>query len=191
MDALPPTPPAYEQSIKLKLVECGLSAAGVTVSYEHYLQSYEIRIEPEAGASSNHFACIQAASQHEIVTFADAELHKSYLAYASEQFRPMIIEQAKQELSKRGRLEGFPSRASFNSDRLFVEALEMHCGLAKGTAIRRYDTAWVFQPPIEGTSDFDTFSEKYGCLLSAIQLVSARGELDIGLIGNAAFATPK
>ncbi len=191
MDVLPPAPPAYEQIIKQKLVECGLSPVSVTVSYQDDLQGYEIVIGPDAGASSNLFSCIQAGSANEIVTFTDPATQRQYLAFVAEQYRPMVLAQAKQELSRRGRLVGFPSRASFDSDKLFLEAVEQHCGLAKGSAIRQFGAGFAFQPPPDETGEFSAFSEKYGCLLAAIQFVTAQGELEIGLIGNEASAMPK
>jgi hypothetical protein len=167
MDALPPQPPAFEQSIKQKLVECGLSGAGVSVTYQDELQSYEI------------------------VTFTQIATDGQYDAYVAEQYRPVMLAQAKQELGRRGRLEGFPSRASFESDKLFAEALEQHCGLTKGSAIHPMGSAFAFQPPSDDPLDFSAFSAKYGCLLAAIQLVIAKKELEIGFIGNEAFGASK
>ncbi len=187
MDSLPPQPPAYEQSINQKLVECGLSAAGVSVSYQDELQSYEVVIGPDAGASRDHFACVQAATAHEIVTFTDTATFHQYLAFISEQYRPNLIAQAKHELERRGRLAGFPSRPSFGSDKHFAEAVEQHCGFTKGSAIRPFGSAFAFQPPLDHTLDLSAFSEKYGCLLAAIQMITAQGELKIGFIGNEEF----
>lgn len=163
----------------------------MSVTYQDELQSYEIVIGLDAGASNHHFACIQAASAHEIVTFTQIATDGQYDAYVAEQYRPVMLAQAKQELGRRGRLEGFPSRASFESDKLFAEALEQHCGLTKGSAIHPMGSAFAFQPPSDDPLDFSAFSAKYGCLLAAIQLVIAKKELEIGFIGNEAFGASK
>ena len=84
MDALPPQPPAYEQSIKQKLGECGLAVSGVSISYQGDLQGYEIVIRPESGASPNQLSCIEAASADEFVTFTDKEMQQQYLVQYTE-----------------------------------------------------------------------------------------------------------
>ncbi len=191
MDALPPQPPAYEQSIKQKLGECGLAVAGVSISYQGDLQGYEIVIRPEAGASPNQFSCIEAASSDEFVTFTDKEMQQQYLIQYTEKYRPIMIDLAKQELAKRGKLVGLPSRSAFESDKLFFEAIEEHCGLSKGSAILPFGSKFAFQPPEDPSPDFSAFHEKYGCLIAAIQLIDAEGKLEIGFVGNEAPAAAK
>lgn len=190
MDTPPEPPPSYEQVITKRLVECGLSKQGVKVSYEDDLQSYEIVIGRSANAAPVMFPCIRDAATAEIVTFDDHQLSIGYNAFLTELYRPEMLARAEEELAKRGLLTGFPRRADFASDALFAEALERHCGLAKGEAIRPLGDVLAFQPPPEAAHDFEAFSQRYSCLLSAIQLVSARDELTIGFIGNEAFASP-
>ncbi len=190
MDTYPEPQPSYEQVITQKLVECGLFAQGVKVSYEDDLLSYEIVIDRSAKAASEMFPCIRDAAAAEIVTFPDQELSSRYHAFLAAAYRPEMMAQAEAELAKRGLLKGLPRRPDFASDALFAEALEEHCGLAKGEAIRPFGDALAFQPPPEAARDFKAFSKRYSCLLSAIQLVSARGELKVGFIGNEAVASP-
>ena len=102
-----------------------------------------------------------------------------------------MIADAEAELARRGLPAGFPRRSEFANDILFAEALEDHCGVTKGEAIRPFGDALSFQPPPEMARDFKTFSERYSCLFIAIMLVSGRGELDISFVGNEAFAAPK
>ena len=191
MDSLPEPPPAYEQVITQKLAECGLSAQGLTVSYEDHLQSYEIVIGRSANATFEMFPCIREAAAVAIVTFQDQELTSRYQAFLTETYRPKMIADAEAELAKRGFLVGFPRRSEFANDVLFAEALEEHCGLVKGEAIRPVGDTLAFQPAPEIARDFKTFSERYSCLLTAIMLVSGRDELNIAFIGNEAFASPE
>ena len=102
-----------------------------------------------------------------------------------------MIDVAKQELSKRGKLVGFPSRSAFESDKLFFEAIEEHCGLSKGSAILPFGSKFVFQPPADPSPELSAFQEKYGCLIAAIQLIDAEGKLEIGFVGNEATAVTK
>lgn len=190
MDALPEAPPSYEQVITQKLVRCGLSAHDVRVSYESYLQSYEIVISRSAKATPAMFDCIRESAGAEIVTFDDNDSMRQYYAYLEEAYRPEALARAEADLTKRGLLLGFPKRADFVNDALFAEALEAHCGLTKGEAIRPFGKALAFQPPPESMRNVDAFTKRYSCLLSAIQLVSAKGELEVGFIGNEAFAAP-
>lgn len=190
MDTVPEPPPSYEQIITQKLRECGLSAHGLKVSYEDDLQSYEIIIGPLANAAPEMFACIRDAVAGEIVTFDDLKLANEYHAFVAEAFRPQLVASAEAELSKRGLLRGFPRRADFANDTLFAEALEEHCGLPKGEAIRPLGDVLAILPPPEALRDFKTSLERYSCLMSAIRLASARGEGKFGFIGNEFVASP-
>lgn len=188
MDALPPQPPAIEQSIGQKLAACGLHMAGVSISYQRDLQGYGILIAPDSGATAKQFDCIEIASANELVTFSDKELQKQYVAFLAARYRPALLAQAREDLERRGRLEGLPRRAAFESDKLFVEAIEQHCGLSKGSAITLIGSRYVFQLPADENPDLETFSEKYGCLIAAIQVVSGEGgpEIGMGFVGNEA-----
>ncbi|MCW2389781.1 hypothetical protein M2333_002827 [Sphingobium sp. B11D3B] len=184
MDTLPEPPPSYEQVIIQKLVACGLSARGLEVSYEDDLQSYEIIIRASANVAPEMFACIREASAGEIVTFDDQELRNSYYAFVEEALDPEMVASAEAELSKLGLLKGFPSRADFVSDTLFVEALEKHCGFQRGEAFHPLGDAFAIQLPPGILSDFQEFKDRYSCLFAAIKLASARGEGKFGFVGN-------
>lgn len=190
MNALPEPPPPYEHVITQKLVECGLSAQGLKVSYIDDFRSYEIVVSVSANARPEMFACIRDAAAGEIVTFDDQELGSAYDTFVAEAFRPQMLASAEAALSKRGLLEGIPRRADFASDALFGEALEEHCGLPKGEAIRPFGDALAFQPPPEVLQDLGKAMERYSCLLSAIQLANARGEGKFGFVGNKAVRSP-
>ncbi|MCX7284598.1 MAG: hypothetical protein NTX28_11250 [Novosphingobium sp.] len=190
MDAHHEPPPSYEQVITQKLLGCGLAAHGLKVSYDDDLQSNEVVVSRSANATPEMFACIRDAAVGEIVTFDDPDLASRYFAFVAEAFRPQMVTSAEDALAKRGLLSGFPRRADFASDALFAEALEEHCGLPKGEAIRPFGGVLAFQPPPEAMRDFKTAIERYSCLLSAIQLASARGEGKFGFVGNEAMASP-
>jgi hypothetical protein len=188
MDTPPVPPPAYEQVIAHKLADCGLSSRGFKIAYENELQSYEIVVDRSAGVAPEMFGCLRDAVGSEIVTFEDQHLSEQYQAFVAEAVRPQMVADAEAELARRGLLTGFPRRADFASDALFAEALEEHCGLAKGEAIRPIDHVLVFDPPSASKHDFEAFTARYSCLLAAIQLAGARSEAEFVFVGNEAAA---
>lgn len=190
MDAVSESPPAHEQVITQKLLACGLSKSGLSVSYQDELQSYEIVISPTANATPEMFACIRDAVSSESVTFEDPELTKAYFDFVSEALRPQIIASAETALAELGLLKGLPRRADFASDTLFAAALEEHCGLTKGEVIRPFGGMLVLQPPIDSHPDFASAAKRYACLLSAMTLAGARGDIKFGFVGNQAVAPP-
>ncbi len=179
MIELPP-----EQVIEQRLVECGLNPSGFTVIYEDYLQSIEIVIKPEAGATTDKFGCIHKAVDFEIVTFPEPKMYQDYNDYAMELLRPKMLEDARLSLEKIGKLEGFPVRSAFGSDKLFAEAVEVHCGIPSNGALKEFGDGIVFMPPPEEYRDAEKFMTTYSCLTTAIIYLAAKRELSIGFIGN-------
>lgn len=195
MDTLPEPPPSFEQVISHKLVECGLTEHGFTVTYERDLRSYEVFIDHAANATPEMFQCISDAAGTQIVTFHDLGLRQEYSSFLVESSRPEMIAMAEADLAQRGLLADFPRRADFATDALFAEALEVHCGLSRGEAIRPFGGILALQFPPNAVRDINAFAEHYSCLLSAIRLVSARDEMDVhfignGFVGNEAPASP-
>lgn len=191
MELPPDAPPPYEQVMQQKLAKCGLATAGITVTYENDLQGYAIMIGVTAGASVEKFECIREASDDEFVNFIDAGQGKQYQDFLTAQSRPNVIKWAEAELARQGRLKGFPRRTSYATDEQFGGAIEAHCGLPKGSAIRRFRGVMAFQPPTSAIQNVRTFGKKYGCLMSAMALAGARQELDIAFIGNEAVTPEK
>ncbi|RIA37905.1 hypothetical protein DFR49_3795 [Hephaestia caeni] len=185
---LPPEPPIQqEQVIAQKLVDCGLDAQGFTVKYEDYLQSIEIVIGRDAGATENQFACINRAAGHEIVTFRENALQSAYTDFMAELYRPQMIADATAGLKKLGLLDNFPKRTAYESLADYARALESHCGLIPGSALKAHGEGISFQPPRE--VDFKEFSKKYSGLIAAIMYANAIGDSEgFGFIGNAAIA---
>ena len=184
---MPPQTPAQVQVIQQNLVECGLKLNGFTVKYEEELQSIEIKIGPQSGASNDKFDCIREASQNEIVTFEDGGLQSAYSERVAELMRPEMLKDAREGLRKRGLLTGFPERADFASDKLFAEALEVHCGMKAGSFLIESQWGLIAQPskigPL-GSAEWD----KMSCLMNALMYVSAKGEnFTVGFVGNEKF----
>ncbi|HWK36344.1 hypothetical protein [Sphingomonas sp.] len=180
-------PPAYEQVVTQKLLQCGLRDGGFTVKYENELQSVEIVIEKEAGASAANLDCIREAAGYEIVTFKDPSLQQTYQDRVSEVLRPKMLADTKAELEKRGLLDGFPERSKFGSDKLFAEALERHCGMKPGSFFVQSQWGLIGQPKLGRQSKAD--ETKMSCLTATIMYVSAKGEdFKFGFIGNEAVA---
>ena len=180
-----------EQFIEQRLVECGLNASGFTVKYEDYLQGIEIVIKPEAGATPQKFGCIHKASEYEIVTFSDLEMNRDYSDYTTELYRPKMLEDARQSLEKIGKLNGFPVRSAFANDKLFAEAVEEHCGIPAGSALKEFGDGIVFMPPSEEYRDVEKFINRYSCLITATTFLAAKRELSIGIVGNEAVREEK
>lgn len=108
-------PPSPESVIEQRLVDCGLDAGGLTVKYEADLQSIEIVIKPNAGATSDHFPCIAEAAGHEVVRFEDGEAYVAYTNFTSELARPEMLAMLEAQLKETGLWEGFPKRQDFNT----------------------------------------------------------------------------
>jgi hypothetical protein len=182
---MPPLPPiAIEQVIEQNLVKCGLSSKGISVAYQDELQSIEVVITPDSGATTESFKCINDAVGLEIVTFTDTDLLMQFHKFKTDLYRPIMLEEARKSLDKLGLLR-FPERNSFSSDKMFAEAIEIHCGLQKGEALKQIGNNLVFEPARETSINFDAFHKKYSCIFSAILFVTANGVLiNFGFIGN-------
>lgn len=176
-----------EQVIQKALVQCGLNSSGASVIYEDYLRSIEVVIKPEADAISEQFGCIRQAVGDAIVSFSDPDMDWQYRAFVNELLRPKALEDARQSLQKLGRLTNFPVRSAYSSDKLFAEAIEMHCGVPKGKALKEFDGHIAFMPPQEEYRDNGKFLALYECLTAGIIYVAATRELTITLIGNEAL----
>lgn len=183
------SPPALEQVIEQRLVECGLSSGGFTVKYEDYLQSIEIVITPAAGARRDQFPCIRQAAEHEIVSFADGGMQKAFSDFETELMRPQMLESTAAELKKLGLLAGFPDRKSFANLELFAEALERHSGLIPKSTLNVAGTTIVFDPP-KGHTNSKDFDKRYSKLIAVMLFAIVRGDADFAFIGNEAFAAP-
>lgn len=173
-----------------KLVQCGLRNGGFTVKYENELQSVEIVIDREAGASAEHFDCIKEVAGYEIVTFKNPNLQQAYQDRVFEALRPKMLADARAELGRRGVLEGFPERSKFGSDKAFAEALERQCGVKPGSFFVESQWGLIVQPKLDRYSKAD--ADWMSCLMAASMYVSAKGEdFKFGFIGNEAFAPEK
>jgi hypothetical protein len=173
MAAEPPQSP--EQVIEQRLVECGLSRGGITVTYEDYLQSIEIVVTPAAGAQRKHFSCIHKAVDHEIVTFEDSDLRAAYSDYVFEILRPQMLKEMTSDLEKRGLLKGLPKRDSYPDLGLYAEALEEHSGVPAKSALGVHGDAIVFKP-LETPMTFTDYENRYSDLLAVSMFVIASGD---------------
>lgn len=183
-------PPAYEQVVTQKLLQCGLRDGGFTVKYEDELQSIEIVIGKEAGATSEQIECILQAAGDEIVTFREPEMQKAYQDRVFAVFRPKMLADARAELERRGVLDGFPERSEYGSDKLFAEALERQCGMKPGSFFVQSRWGLIGQPKLDRQSKPD--EDRIVCMMTAIMYVTARGEdFKFGFVGNEAVAPGK
>lgn len=185
MIEVPPNMPP-EQVIVQKLVACGLDRDAISVAWQDELQSIEVVIRRNARASADRFACIHKAAAMEIVTFEDQSLQSAYTDYTVELYRPRMIADARDELTKLGLLHFFPKRSDFVDLRKYAEALEQHCGLKSGSVLRVSGDAVTFDPPRE--KDAMAFTKRYKKILAAVIYATAVGDLnEFGFIGNEAI----
>ena len=184
------TPPAYEQIVTQKLLQCGLREGGFTVRYEDELQSVEIVIDKEAGATSEQIECIRQAASDDIVSFKDPELQRLYQDRVFAAFKPKMLADARANLEKRGALDGFPERSDYASDKLFGEALERQCGLKPGSFFVQSRWGLIGQPKLDRQNKAE--EDGMACMMAAIMYVSAKGEaFKFGFVGNEAVAPGK
>lgn len=186
IDMPPQQPIQQERVIELRLIDCGLDTKRFTVKYEDYLQSIEIVIDRDARASESQFACIHRAADYENVIFEEPTLRLAYADFTRELYRPQMIADATANLKKLGILDRFPKRTSAENLEEYARALESHCGLTPGSALKVSGEGILFDSPHE--ANFQVFSKKYSKFLAAIRYASAIGDLkDFGFIGNEAI----
>lgn len=183
MDIPPEPPPSPEQIIERRLEECGLDANGISVKFEDYLQSIEIVIKPNAGATSQQFECIMEAAGSEIVTFEDSQMHGAYLGFVSDLTRPQRLAELEAKLTENGLLTGMPKRQDFHSIESFAEAIERHSGLVSGSTLNVMGDEIVFNPT-SADENFADFHERYSDLLMVVYYVSMKEGIGFGIIGN-------
>jgi hypothetical protein len=183
----PPAPlPAQEQVIEQKLLDCGLKVEGFTVKYEDYLQSIEIVVTPNAGATSEDFACIREAAFPEIVRFEDLVMYGNYVAFQEELVRPQVLADAEAALRERGLWDEFPERAAFTSLKDYVRALEKHAGIAPGSTLRVEGDRLIFDPP-RVDEGYAVAATQYSVILMVMVYAAAKERLNLGFIGNDKF----
>lgn len=178
-----PPEPSYEQVIEHKLSDCGLDISGVSVRYEDYLQSVEIRIAPSAGAKAENFECIRQAAGYEIVTFEDRDMYVAYADYVSELLRPEMMASMEKKLKESDLWENFPSRGDYESLDAFLVALEEHAGLEAHSTLKVSGEGILFDPPRTDGPPID-FVERYSKLLAVVGYASVKEGLSFGFIGN-------
>lgn len=184
IDTPPEPPPAQEQVIAQKLVDCGLKADGFTVRYEGELESILIVITPAAQVKPEHFLCIREATGFEIVTFEDTEMFGAYMQVLDELARPQVLADAEKSLRESGLLENFPKRSDYAAFADYLRALEIHAGFAPGSVLKADGDQRV---RVEPSSDeiFDEKSfERWAVLLTVLKYASARDGFPIGFVGN-------
>ena len=178
-----PPEPSYEQVIEHRLSDCGLDSSGVSVRYEDYLQSVEIRIAPSAGAKAEQFECIRQAAGYEIVTFEDPDMYAAYTDHVSEQLRPGMMASMERQLKESDLWENFPSLGDYESLEDFSVALEEHAGLEAHSTLKVADDGIQFDPPDEDGPPAD-FVERYSKLIAVVSYASMQEGLSFGFLGN-------
>lgn len=185
IDVPPELPIEAPQHIERKLIDCGIEQRLFAVNYEDDLRSIVIVVDDTAKIEVEQFSCIRAASGDGIVDFKNDRTQLAYDDFVSELVRPELLKSAEAELEKRGLLVNFPKRASFPDFERYAEALEAHCGMAPGSALRAVGQDIIFEPSMTG-DDFADFNERYSCIISLLMYASANGDATFGFIGNEA-----
>ncbi|MBA4046130.1 MAG: hypothetical protein C0471_17185 [Erythrobacter sp.] len=186
IDTPPEPPPAQEQVIEQRLLDCGLKAGGFTVRYEDYLDGIEVVITPLAGATPDHFDCIRGSIYPEFVRFEDYAMYEQYMAYEADLVRPQVLAEVEAALKERDLWDGFPDRAAFASMGDYVRALEKHAGIAPGSALRVEGDRLIFDPP-RVDEGYAVAATQYSVILMVMVYAAAKERLNLGFIGNDKF----
>ena len=185
---IPPEPSTSQQQvIEQRLLDCGLDRREFTVTYEDYLQSIQIAIAPNSGASSENFACIKKAAGDEIVTFQDDAMSAAYTNFVSQLARPEMLAMMEARLNEAGLLEGLPDREDFGSLAEYAAALEVHVGIEPRSALHVSGDTIVFDPQ-NNPSDDEGADERYSNLFAVISYATTRDRLSFGFTGHAEMA---
>jgi hypothetical protein len=163
-------------------MQCGLDQKGFKVSYDDELQEYVIEISASAGATNKNLQCVWDATWTEDVHFEDKALQTAYDKLSSDRFTPLMIKDARDELAKRGLLQGLPKRTDFPNAADFAASIEKHCGVSPQVLKASADGSILFEPKPDANYD------QTACLLAAL---IASGETKFGFIGNEKLAQPK
>ncbi len=178
IDLPPPSLQAHAEQIAGALVACGLSKDGFAVTYVDDLQSYEIKISANAGATSENLQCVWQAAYLEFVQFEEPQLGAAFDKLTENH----SLEVTRKSLADKGLLDGLPHRADFASVGDFLRALESHCGAPAESLLEVHSGFITLQPGIfESAEQLD----KVSCLFSAMTLVAAEDKgIKFGFIGN-------
>ncbi|MFU7528898.1 hypothetical protein [Qipengyuania sp. ASV99] len=179
MDGPPPEYSVEETRIADRLQSCGLNRAGFTVTYEDWLQSFEIVISEKAGPSENDIECIHEAAGYEIVSFEDPDLQRAYDKHVSDLLAPERIAENQRYLEERGLLDSAPTLAKFgNLTKLAIE-IERLCGFEPGSILTVQGDDLMLGGP--GSALLDADYEQSACLLA---LIRYSGVTKFGFVGN-------
>jgi hypothetical protein len=179
IDTPPEYPPLPQKPVAEALIDCGLLKDGFKVTYEKDLQGNVVAISVRAGANRENLQCIWDAAWTEFVQFEDNKLQVAYDEITESRFAPIVQQQARDALAKRGLLDGLPERSKFSSLEEFAVAIEQHCGFDPKQALHIDNDLIVFNPEVRLSSSFDL--DKSECIFGAL---FASGQTKIGFIGN-------
>ena len=173
----------FKAEVFAKLERCGVDRARVKISYEDYLQDYEMTIDGSADAlSDEQYAAIAevASSDGHIITFND-EAARNRLWRAAHK---LGVDKARQWLAERGKLEGLPAFDATQSDLpTYARALEAHLGFTPGSMLEVRDVATLGRQQIVVRSFAN--SEQYSMAVYAITASNLRESGVItGVIGG-------
>lgn len=169
------------------MLDCGLDRRGFTVTYEDYLQSIQVAIAPNSGATSENFGCIKNAASDEIVTFQDRAMFAAYTNFISQLPRPEMLAMMEARLNDTGLLEGLPDHEDFGSLAEYAAALEVHAGIEPRSALHVSGDTIVFDPQ-NNPSDDEGADERYSNLFAVISYATTRDRLSFGFTGNGEMA---
>ena len=181
-DLPPPSLHAQAEQLAGALVSCGLSKDGFVVTYVGDLQSYEIKISANAGATAENLQCVWQAAHLEFVEFEEPQLGAAFDKLTEDRYLDRYLDAPRKSLAVKGLLDGLPHRANFTSLADFLRALESHCGAPAETLLEVHSGFVTVQA---GICEQAEQSDKVSCLLSAMMLVAAEDKsVKFGFIGN-------
>ncbi|MES2834852.1 MAG: hypothetical protein V4707_09105 [Pseudomonadota bacterium] len=171
IDQPPPTQDAYVAEMSRRIEACGLSSGDIRIEYRNELQDYAVVISA-ASPTDEVLACLAELETQAglVIEIPDEQvwMRDGPFSMAASQKRWAEMEPAYREMSRKwlddhSLLAGLPNYdPSRQTLATFAKAMEAHCGLPEGSALRADDD----QLTLIGGSGLSL--EQVSCLMAAL-----------------------
>ena len=132
---IPMPPPSYEQIMEA-IVDCGVPAANIRISYEDELQSDVVSISNLGGSDEARFRCLrQAVHPFYVLEIADENQRIAFHSFSEREDRPRWRAEAIEWLRERGLLDRVPQSDPVRGVEEFARELEAACSIPEETAL--------------------------------------------------------
>ncbi len=124
------------------LAACGIAKGDVSISYEDYLQDYEVVIREQASplTSEDLAGVARLSSGGLIIRFQDAATDERFRTLEASQLHEKSRADAQAWLRDRNLLAGLPLFDPATQDlATYAKSVEAHCGVGPGTVLEVHD----------------------------------------------------